>query len=516
MPTGEYLSAEALRRSELTYRTLVESSRDLIWSVDLNGRWSFLNGAARTIYGYDPAEMIGRSFVEFELPEQARIGQEMFERIQSGAVNFVHETFHVRKDGALVPLRFNAVVLRDEQGRIQGATGTAQDITERKETEAALYDRERELRLITNSLPGPVSHLDRNLRYLFVNDQYERVYCKKRSSVIGRTLPEVLGVDFFKNIEPDIRRVLDGGRPIFESQTRTLVGGVAHWLVSLVPDLDTDRAVTGFFVISLEITERKHAEEAVRQLNTDLEKRVKERTLQLARKNKELETFTYAVAHDLKAPLRGMDGYSRLLLEDYADKLDGEGRTFLANIRHSTWQMNQLIDDLLDYSKLERHTIEHIEVSPAQVVGGLISIWANDVDTRGIALQVKVPPEIRVMADAHGLAMALRNLIDNAIKFTRQTPHPLIEIGGRVEGSAIVLWVRDNGPGFDPKFGERIFEIFQRLHRAEEYPGTGVGLAIVRKAMERMGGRTWAESQLGAGATFFLELPIAAGSNPPV
>ena len=482
----------------------------------MNGRWSFVNGAARAIYGYDPSEMIGRSFSEFELPEQAKIGLEMFERIQSNAVNFVHETFHVRKDGALVPLRFNAVVLRDERGRIQGAMGTAQDITERKETEAALFDRERELRLITNSLPGPVSHLDRNLRYLFVNEQYERVYRKKRSLVVGRTMPEVLGVELYKELEPNIRRVLEGGRLTFESQTPTPAGGLSHWLVSLVPDLDADRAVTGFFVIALEITERKHAEEAVRQLNIDLEKRVKERTIQLARKNKELETFTYAVAHDLKAPLRGMDGYSRLLLEDYADKLDGEGRTFLANIRHSTWQMNQLIDDLLDYSKLERHTIERIEVAPAQVVGGLLSIWSSEVDTRGIALQVKVPAEIRVPADAHGLAMALRNLIDNAIKFTRQTPHPLVEVGGRMEDGVVVLWVRDNGPGFDPKFGERIFEIFQRLHRAEEYPGTGVGLAIVRKAMERMGGRAWAESQLGAGATFFLELPLSTGSAPPL
>ena len=515
MPTGEFLSPEALRRSELTYRTLVETSRDLIWSVDLHGRWSFVNGAARTIYGYDPAEMVGRSFAEFELPEQARIGQEMFERIRSGSSNFIHETFHVRKDGGVVPLRFNAAVLRDEQGRIQGATGTAQDITERKETEAALFDRERELRLITNSLPGPVSHVDRNLRYLFVNDQYERVFQKKRSVIVGRSMPEVIGAELFKFVEPHIRRVLVGGRPVFESQTRSFSGEVVYWQVSLVPDLDSDHTVIGFFVIAFEITERKRAEEAIKQLNVDLEKRVNERTLQLARKNKELETFTYAVAHDLKAPLRGMDGYSRLLLEDYAEKLDGEGRTFLANIRHSTWQMNQLIYDLLDYSKLERHTIEQIVVAPAQVVGGLLSVWANDVESRGIALQVKVSSEIRVMADVHGLTMALRNLIDNAIKFTRQTAHPLIEIGGRATDGVALLWVRDNGPGFDPKFGERIFEIFQRLHRAEEYPGTGVGLAIVRKAMERMGGRAWAESQVGAGATFFLELPVATSSPSP-
>jgi len=227
---------------------------------------------------------------------------------------------------------------------------------------------------------------------------------------------------------------------------------------------------------------------------------------ELQRANAELETFTYSVSHDLKAPLRGIDGYSRLLLQDHAGQLDDEGRTFLHTIRHAAEQMNQLIDDLLTYSRLERRAMRTTSVDPRALVEALVAEQAEEMRQRGISLTVDVPCQA-VMAEAEGLAQALRNLLDNALKFARDAPEPRIEIGGRDTENACILWVRDNGVGFDMQYHDRIFEIFQRLHRAEEYAGTGVGLAIVRKAMQRMGGRVWAESTPGEGATFYLEIP---------
>jgi len=253
---------------------------------------------------------------------------------------------------------------------------------------------------------------------------------------------------------------------------------------------------------------RQRAKKALDQLNAVLEQRVEERTAALDAKAKELETFTYSVAHDLKAPLRGIDGYSRLLLEHYLPRLEEEGRHLLFAVRASTERMSQLIDDLLSYSRLERRALacEPLELRP--FVEALVEEQRPELEEHQIQLTLQVNGR-SVMADAEGLTQAFRNYLDNAIKFSRQTAEPRIEIGAAETEQSCRLWVRDNGIGFDMKYHDRIFEIFHRLHRLEDYPGTGIGLAIVRKAMERMGGRAWAESAVGQGATFYLEIPKA-------
>ncbi len=226
----------------------------------------------------------------------------------------------------------------------------------------------------------------------------------------------------------------------------------------------------------------------------------------LARANQELETFAYSVSHDLKAPLRGIDGYSQLLLENYAGELDQQGQQFLHTIRQAAGQMSQLIEDLLAYSRLERRPWQTAVIDPRPLVESAVAEWAEPIREREVVLTVDIPCQ-RVAAEADGLLLVLRNLLSNALKFTANVPQPRIEIGGQTAENTCVLWVRDNGVGFDMRYHDRIFEIFQRLHRAEDYPGTGVGLAIVRRAMERMNGRVWAESEPGRGATFYLEIP---------
>jgi signal transduction histidine kinase len=259
-------------------------------------------------------------------------------------------------------------------------------------------------------------------------------------------------------------------------------------------------------VLLVERRRRRHAREALDQLNAELEDRIATRTAALDGKSRELESFAYSVAHDLKAPLRGIDGYSQILLEEYSKSLDDEGRAFLQTIQHSTNEMNQLIDDLLAYSRLERRELKTDRIELAPMINSLVEEKRREAAERPIDFVVDVNGAT-VLADASGLTQSVRNYLDNAIKFTSNVAEPRIEIGSKESAGSCLLWVSDNGIGFDMKYHDRIFDIFQRLNVSEAYPGTGIGLAIVRKAMERMGGRAWAKSEPGRGATFYLEIP---------
>lgn len=261
-----------------------------------------------------------------------------------------------------------------------------------------------------------------------------------------------------------------------------------------------------YFIIRRVLDRQAESEAALAALNADLEMRVAERTAQLEAANRELESFSYSVSHDLKAPLRGVDGYSQILLLDYADRLDDEGRELLGNVRNGVTQMHGLIEDMLAYSRIERRALEVHAMPLDSIAAQLIGQRETDPGAHSVIIRCELEG-IVARVDRDGFALALRNLLENAIKFSRGRERPSIDIGGQESDDHVLLFVRDNGIGFDMQYHERIFDIFQRLHRAEDYPGTGVGLALVKKAVNRMGGRVWAESAPDAGATFFMELP---------
>jgi light-regulated signal transduction histidine kinase (bacteriophytochrome) len=261
--------------------------------------------------------------------------------------------------------------------------------------------------------------------------------------------------------------------------------------------------VSGIYLASRIALERRRAEED-RRIKAELERRVAERTAQLEAANKELESFSYSVSHDLRSPLRAIDGFSRILQEDYAGKLDDESRRLLGVIRDNSQKMGRLIDDLLEYSRLGRKPLSTVEIDMKRLVEEVLGELQVSGEKPPRLVLGALPP---ARGDAMLVKQAWANLMGNAIKFSSKRERPVIEVSGREDGAESVYCVKDNGAGFDMQYYDKLFGVFQRLHSAEEFSGTGVGLAIVQRVVTRHGGRLWAEGKVNEGATFYFALP---------
>jgi signal transduction histidine kinase len=283
--------------------------------------------------------------------------------------------------------------------------------------------------------------------------------------------------------------------------------GEIRWMAfSAVPVRGTAGQQTGAVMTFRDITERKHAEQEIRRLNNELERRIKDRTGELEAANKELEAFAYSVSHDLRAPLRHIDGFIELLQKHMKNTLDTKGRHYMSLIAESAKQMGTLIDDLLQFSRMGRTEMLTTDVDLRPLVNEVIRSFRPETQGRRIDWQIGALP--CVAGDRPMLRIVLANLIANAIKFTRPRQTARIEIGTCTDNpEEFVIFVRDNGVGFDMNYADKLFGVFQRLHRSDEFEGTGIGLANVQRIINRHGGRVWAEAKVDEGATFYFSLP---------
>lgn len=334
--------------------------------------------------------------------------------------------------------------------------------------------------------------------YLAVNKAFETLTGLK--DVVGRKVSEVIpGV---RELDPQIfevyGRVAATGKP---ERFETYLKALQAWFSVSVYSPAPEHFVAVFDVI----TARKQVEEEGRRLKAELEQRVRDRTAQLEVAVKELEAFSYSVSHDLRAPLRAIDGFANILVDDYASRFDGDGLHALHVIRKEAGRMGQLINDLLAFSRVGRSEMQSATIDMTSLARAVFGECAAHVPER--KLELRLDPLLPACGDLSLVRQVLTNLLSNAIKYSKPRDVGQIEVGSREDGTDNVYWIKDNGVGFDAKYANKLFGIFQRLHGEQEFEGTGVGLALVQRIVHRHGGRVWGEGKVNEGATFFFTLP---------
>jgi PAS domain S-box-containing protein len=467
--------------------------------VDVNEAWVKL-------FGYTRQEAIGKTTLDLDINPAAEARARIIGQLQErGSVRDLELTLRT-KSGEWRALALNLDVV-DIDGQ-DYVLNVAQDITERKQAEQASLASEARLAGVIDSAMDAIITLDSRQRVILFNAAAEQMFHCAAAEALGQPLDRFIPERFRALHRAHIRYFDETGvttrsmgrlRPLFGLRA----DGTEFPIEASISQMLADGQKL-FTVILRDITARQRAEEEIRQLNAELEQRVLDRTAQLAAANQELEAFAYSISHDLRAPLRAMDGFSRILLEEHAPQLEQEARRYLHIVRESAQHMARLIDDLLAFSRLSRQPLNRQPVDMDLLVRQALDGLRREEADRPIELIVAELPACQ--GDPALLKQVWFNLLANAFKFTRRRERARIEIGSRLADGPSIYFVRDNGAGFDMQYAHKLFGVFQRLHRAEDYEGTGVGLAIVKRIIERHAGRIWAEAEVDQGATFYFTL----------
>jgi PAS domain S-box-containing protein len=485
------------------FRLLVEGIKGYaIFMLDVRGFVTAWNPGAERLFGYSSDEIIGQHLSCLFPPEIRDVAAAELDKAHSDT--FESEGWRIRRDGSRFWAESLTTPLRDQQGRHRGFARTTRDLSEKKEVEAALS---RQAALLNLALDAIFVH-DLDGRIVFWNRGAQELYGWKEAEVKGHSPHQLLATEFPQPLDEIKARLLTKGRWEGELRHKTRAGT----FVDVVSRWSLQRSETGeptaILEITRDVTDQKRIDAELRKSKTELEHRVAERTAELREVNDELEAFAYSVSHDLRAPLRAMGGLSQALLEDYADRLDELGKEYAEHIQIAAEHMDRLILDLLAYSRLGRERIVLTPVALDDVADDALGQVADEAWRRNAHITIEKPLPI-VLAHRPTLVQMLVNLLSNAVKFVATGEKPRVHVRGELRGDHGRLWVADNGIGIAPEHHERIFKVFERLHGVEAYPGTGIGLSIVRKGAERMRGRAGVESTPQAGSRFWVELQRA-------
>jgi PAS domain S-box-containing protein len=436
-------------------------------------------------------EIVGRHFSRIYPPKDIQRGKSEHKlEVAATEGRWEDEGWRGRKDGTRFWANVVITAMKDETGTLRGFSKVTRDLTERQQGEATF-------RGLLESAPDAIVIVNREGHIVFVNAQTERLFGYTREELLSQPV-EMLLPERFREGHVNHRsgylgdpraRAMRAGLDLYGRHKNGTEFPVE---ISLSP-LETEDGTLTMSAIR-DVTERKRAEEELRHLNA-----------QLVTANKELEAFSYSVSHDLRAPLRHINGFTELLKAHEGSRLDATGQLYMNTIMNSAKRMGNLIDDLLVFSRMGKSEMRMGTVNLAILVQEVMNDLHAEVTGRKVSWHGDSLPE--VYGDATMLRQVWVNLMGNAVKYTHTRTRAEIEIGSRREGEKCVFFVRDNGVGFDPQYAGKLFGVFQRLHHSDEFEGTGVGLANVRRIIQRHGGRTWAEGRVDGGAVFYFSLP---------
>jgi PAS domain S-box-containing protein len=488
---------ESLRQSEERFRVLFEQAADCILLLEIRPEGIPVirdaNNATFRLLGYERNELIGQpvSFIE-ATPDASKVVGERRERVLSALGTTVFEARHRCKDGTIRD--FECSVTEMQIGSKTLAISVERDITERKQAEEALRKSESRYKTLVDNLPQKVFLKDRNMVYVSCNASFALDLGIDIEECGGKTDYDFFLKELADKYRADDKRIMESGatEEFDEGYIKDEQGLIIHTVKT--PIRDENGEVAGLLGIFWDITEQRLAEERLKKTLEDL-----------ARSNKELEQFAYVASHDLQEPLRMVSSYTQLLERRYKDKLDADADEFIAYAVDGANRMQRLIQDLLVYSQVSSRGKPLTPTDCNAVLGTVrINLSVAIEENNAMVTHDELPI---VMADETQLVQVFQNLIGNAIKFHSEEP-PHIHVSAEKNKKEWIFSVRDNAKGIDPQYHDRIFVIFQRLQGKGEYPGTGIGLAICKRIIERHGGRIWVESELGKGSTFYFTILV--------
>ena len=518
---------------------IVESSDDAIISKTLKGTITAWNSGAERLFGYSSSEAVGKTMLMLLPPERVNEESAILERIRRGESVEHFETVRVRKDGTKIDISATISPIKDSSGAIVGASKIARNITDRKQAEYRLAGQAKELsrqaeelvrsrqaleaqtlilQSVLDSMEEGLAAADEQGKFIIWNPAAERILGLGATNLPSRDWSAHYGLYLEDTVTPfpadqmPLVRAIHGEATTTQMFVRNPELEQGTWIeVNGGPLKDKNGVVRGGVVAFRDVTQRRTAEREVRKLNEELEERVAQRTAQLETANHELEAFTYSVSHDLRAPLRHIGGFSKILSEDFGPGMPPEAQSHLKRIEDGARRMGLLVDELLNLARVGRHDLELRPTCLNLVIDEVVALLQREAEGRAVDWKIAELPAAE--CDPILIRQVFQNLLDNALKFTRPRERAVIEIGFRQKDGQMVIIVRDNGVGFSMKYSDKLFGVFQRLHRAEDFEGTGIGLATIHRIIHKHGGRVWAEAEVDKGATFYFTLETSKAAE---